>query len=259
MKIRARQGHSSPRGIPTHKQLRPVQLRLHLAMSLLVASNLSCGVFSAHAADASPTIKVRVINYTAAASFTTVTRAEREAARILEDAGLNVVWLDCPVGQSAAKPTDPCREPLLPTDILLRVLTDKNRKGVQGEAFGFAVVPVLASVYYEHAVSLARYGDYETPKILGCVMVHEIGHLLLGLNSHSDFGIMRAHWRRKEIQKIMWGGLHFTPQQSEMIRAEGQTRMQAARAQQSPNGAAPRSPSFSLESGFLIPARRASD
>lgn len=60
--------------------------------------------------------------------------------------------------------------------------------------------------------------------ILGSVMVHEIGHLLLGPNSHSDFGTMQGLWGRKQIRLIMWGKLGFTAQQSKLL-SEGQARL----------------------------------
>jgi hypothetical protein len=201
-------------------------LSLHLAGGLLVVMGFACADASAaRVGDPSPTIRVRVTNYTVATP-TTVSKAEHEAGRILGEAGLNVVWIDCPLGRSVI-PADPCQQPLEPSDIVLRVLSDQNRNGVQDGAFGVAVLPVLASVYFEHVVSLARIdgADFEVPVILGCVMAHEIGHLLLGSNSHWDTGIMQGQWERKQVLQLMKGGLHFTPQQSKLIRAEGQWRM----------------------------------
>jgi hypothetical protein len=205
---------------------RLLPLSLRLAAGWLVVLGFACSdTFSARAADPSPTIRVRVTNYTEATP-TTVSKAEHEASRILGEAGVNVVWIDCPLKRSAVVPTDPCQQPLEPTDIVLRMLSDHSRNGVQDSAFGVAVLPVLASVYYEHVVSRARIdgADFEVPIILGCVMAHEIGHLLLGSNSHSDTGIMQGQWERKQVLQLMKGGLHFTPQQSRLIQAEGQSR-----------------------------------
>ena len=151
----------------------------------------------ARGADSSPTIRVRVTNYTEATSAT-VSKAEREAGRILGNAGLQTVWLECPAGQSTVEQQGPCREPLEATDIALRVLSEATQNKFQDTVFGFAVVPVLASVYYDYAVHLARSdnAEFEIPIILGCVIAHEVGHLLLGSNSHADSGIMRGHWER---------------------------------------------------------------
>jgi hypothetical protein len=51
-------------------------------------------------------------------------------------------------------------------------------------------------------------------------MAHEIGHLLLGSNSHSATGIMRAQWSRKDLQRASLEILRFTPAQAERIRAD---------------------------------------
>jgi hypothetical protein len=179
-----------------------------------------------------PTIAARVINYTAATPAT-MAKAEYKADQILGEAGLHVIWLDCPRAQSAGITTDPCEQPLKPTEIVLRVLSDHRRRGVQDDAFGFAVPPVLASVYYGHSVGLARSEgvEFEVSTILACVIAHEIGHLLLGSNSHSDTGIMQGEWGRKQVRQLMWGNLHFTPQQSKLIRVEGQMRMRLESAQ----------------------------
>jgi len=55
--------------------------------------------------------------------------------------------------------------------------------------------------------------------LLGCVAAHEIGHLLLGSNSHAPLGIMRAHWQAKEIQQMSMGLLVFSPRQAAQMRA----------------------------------------
>ena len=179
----------------------------------------------ASAADSSPTIRVRVNNYTQA-SPAMLARAEREAGRILGKAGLQTVWLDCPAGHSAVDPQDPCGEPLEATDIALRVLSQSTQNKFQDTLFGFAVVPVLASVYYDYAMHLARSdgAEFEIPIILGCVIAHEVGHLLLGSNSHSDSGIMQGHWERGQVRQAVTGTLLFTPEQAKLIQAETQKR-----------------------------------
>jgi len=54
--------------------------------------------------------------------------------------------------------------------------------------------------------------------ILGNVMAHELGHLLLGSNSHALSGIMKARWENEELERIAKGGLFFTIEQAELIR-----------------------------------------
>ncbi|PYY15245.1 MAG: hypothetical protein DMG60_18205 [Acidobacteria bacterium] len=54
--------------------------------------------------------------------------------------------------------------------------------------------------------------------VLGHVIAHEIGHLLLGLNSHSTSGIMRGLWEEEELKAVERGRLLFTSQQSRLMR-----------------------------------------
>ena len=92
--------------------------------------------------------------------------------------------------------------------------------------FGFTVHPVLASVYYDNASRRAKSDDaeFEIPIILGCAIAHELGHLLLGTNSHSDTGIMRPRWEPNQFRQLMMGTLLFTTTQSNLMREQVQTR-----------------------------------
>jgi len=64
-----------------------------------------------------------------------------------------------------------------------------------------------------------------TAQILAHAMAHEIGHLLLNLETHSDSGIMRATWDVRTLQDACYGYLLFTPQQAELMRTEVQRRL----------------------------------
>lgn len=106
--------------------------------------------------------------------------AEREAGRILTEAGMRVAWVECPVGQAAADPV--CGQKAQPTDLRLRILATPGQNKPQDTLFGFAVHPMLASVYYEYVERLAKIdgADFELPIVLGCVIAHEIGHRCSG-------------------------------------------------------------------------------
>jgi len=175
--------------------------------------------------DPSPTITVQVYNYSQA-SPATLRGAEREAGRILGEAGLHAVWLACPVVPFTVGPQGPCQKEPVATDIRLRVLAAPIHHKFQDNVFGFTVHPVLASVYYGYAVRRAKSDDaeFEVPLILGCVIAHELGHLLLGPNGHSAGGIMQQEWGPKQLRLSLMGGLVFTSQQSELLRGAARAR-----------------------------------
>jgi hypothetical protein len=64
-------------------------------LSVMALAGLVGVISFASRADSSPTIRVRVNNYTQATPAM-LAGAEREAGRILGKAGLQTVWLDCP-------------------------------------------------------------------------------------------------------------------------------------------------------------------
>jgi hypothetical protein len=55
--------------------------------------------------------------------------------------------------------------------------------------------------------------------ILGCAIAHELGHLLLGTNSHSGKGIMQRQWESNQFRQLMTGSLLFTTAQAQLMRA----------------------------------------
>jgi len=174
-----------------------------------------------------PTPKLTiVVNNYSQASASVLAKAEKEADRIFGGAGLSAVWLNCSTGQPTVDEQRSCQEPVKATDVRLRILSAHVQDKFQHTVFGFAVHPVLASVYYEYVVRLAKTDDaeFELPIILGCAIAHEIGHLLLGPNNHSADGIMRPKWERKQVEQARWGTLLFTSEQSKVIQAEARRR-----------------------------------
>ena len=88
--------------------------------------------------------------------------------------------------------------------------------------FGFATGRDLASVFYERVKDLAWGADKdgnEIPLILGNVIAHEVGHLLLGTNSHSPAGIMCANWDQEYVRLAMRGHQFFSLDESAALGA----------------------------------------
>ena len=56
-------------------------------------------------------------------------------------------------------------------------------------------------------------------------MAHELGHLLLGTNSHSKRGVMQSLWSGNQLRKANLKALYFSPRQAARIRADVAARM----------------------------------
>ena len=89
---------------------------------------------------------------------------------------------------------------------------------------------VYASVFYQRVADVAESGKISTGKVLGHAIAHEIGHLLLGSNSHSPAGLMKADWKSGDLKLLDMGRLHFSPKEGSLMRADVASRNSEARS-----------------------------
>jgi hypothetical protein len=173
---------------------------------------------------------LRVYNY-ANVPPSLLTRSEQEAKLIFHQAGVEVAWVDCPLSPGEFDRFSACRQPMTHAEFVRRILSLAMtlKAPAHSEALGFALPCVeersgcTASVFYPRMFG-TRNGEVSAYQILGHAMAHEIGHLLLGPNSHSRDGIMRGDWSPDDLLLIGRASLHFTPQQSALIRAAVRAR-----------------------------------
>jgi hypothetical protein len=145
--------------------------------------------------------------------------AKEEAAWLLKSICVEVTWVPCVVVSESN--LTPCEAPV--RAIELHILSSPATNDFSEDTLGIAM-PHLGS--RDHAgVFLSRVrqtvawnvGIINIPELLGCVMAHEIGHLLLHSTLHSKEGIMRAQFRSADLKKAAQRQLKFTPEQGEAI------------------------------------------
>lgn len=182
-------------------------------------------------------ITVHVYNY-AKVSGTVLGRAKQEAARIYRAAGVETEWADCPLSPDDVREYPGCRTPAGPTYIALRILSRSmiGGLGLDPSKFGLAMLredggfASLALVCSECAEPLVQGGRYPYGLILGCLMAHEIGHLLLATTRHSAVGLMHSPWNRRDLEYAAHEQMLFTPKEAQQIRAQVRARMQDRQA-----------------------------
>jgi hypothetical protein len=164
----------------------------------------------------------------------TLSEAETIAARIFEGSGIHVVWLNC----SPGNPVSGALCKIAVSERNLQVRVGRHSLNLQPSILGISYLSPegghQADVFYESIEGLRGSEPTQSAIILGHVMSHEIGHLLLGTNSHSPSGIMRAQWDREQLGLALAGMLSFTKSQSHLMTDR---LAKTATAECSPGGA----------------------
>jgi hypothetical protein len=154
-------------------------------------------------------------------------RAEQRAQEIFVNVDVDIAWIDCTLTAADNGPNPACRRSYGPDDLVLTI-TSHLSNATSDAAFGVAFLGSdgrgrYADVFWSRALQLDANSDASSrlglDRILGSIMAHEMGHLLLGLNAHSVRGLMRAHWGIDELGRIDMGTLRFLPEQGKRMRA----------------------------------------
>jgi hypothetical protein len=152
-------------------------------------------------------------------------RAARiDAADILNNAGIDVTWMDCWYLDTA--PSDAplaCRDGLGANEIILRLQKAKEVPGRRYVSLGFSLVgneglPFLATVYPDLVQSIAHSAGVDSREVLGRAIAHEIGHILLNTNGHPNTGLMRAAWSRSELRRNVAEDWQFLDLETHVMR-----------------------------------------
>jgi len=153
----------------------------------------------------------------------TLRAAEAEASRLFQQSGIELTWLNCPL--PAEGPEDPaqCRTAEFPAHLQLRIA--RRSRNLSGITFGISYLSAdgsgcYANLFYERIEEMHERSRVNLPSLLGDVAAHEIGHLLLGTNSHAASGIMRARWQNEELGSISTGTLFFSEAESRQMRSK---------------------------------------
>jgi hypothetical protein len=165
-----------------------------------------------------PPVTVDVFNDAGVAS-PVLKSAELEAGRIFDVARIQIRWRNCPLAQGA--PADPsCHALRAPSHLSLRILPGANKQNA--DIFGLAFLAAdgtgaYSDVFYGSVEKLQTEGHRNIARLLGHVMAHEIGHLLIGSHAHAPWGIMAANWHDQELRRLEMGMLFFTAEQEKSI------------------------------------------
>lgn len=81
----------------------------------------------------------------------------------------------------------------------------------------------MATLLFQRIGNLAERSGNDTPSLLGRVMAHEVGHLLLGSSEHGPIGLMRAVWKLDPTALYDDSEWSFSRKEAERLRQRAAT------------------------------------
>jgi len=183
----------------------------NLALTLLWAAGLNGWAAARENAaagkcDVIRTISIRLIN-DAAVKPKVVIAAQQEAAWVLESLCVEIEW--------AARSSTTAPE--------VRIIVGPLGPGVTERALGITILGAdlhnRGAVFFPRVRAMEEVYGYliDLGRLLGCVLAHEIGHLLLGTTAHSSEGVMIKNFGEAEVQRAAQRRLIFTGSNREMF------------------------------------------
>jgi hypothetical protein len=172
-----------------------------------------------------PELNIRVYGFHGL-SLEALPEAYTEAERLLSPSAIRLKWIDCTSPTLSAE----CASPQLPADLTVRIVAGALPPA-SARALGLAAWSgdlAAAFIFYDRVAAL-RTSTRFVPTILGRVMAHEITHLLLGSESHSEVGLMRGQWNADDLRTVNSAWLGLPLRSAQFMQKEARRRMLIAR------------------------------
>ena len=150
----------------------------------------------------------------------TLGQAEQESVRIFRQAGIEIDWVECGTFMPHADPR--CKISPDPEHLVMRIV--RKASSAADSVFGMAFLSEIdgrgayGDVFFGSVERLHQECGASVGRVLGHVMAHELGHLMLGTKAHTAIGIMQPHWSSEQLRAISKGLLVFTPEQATLMR-----------------------------------------
>jgi hypothetical protein len=165
------------------------------------------------------TLTVAIFNH-AHVPPTVLAGAQETASYIFAKSGIDIRWMPCGREDESVEERSACGQSEFPDHLDMHIVNSCPH--LPGGVFGISYlspegIGTQADVFYARVAAFRR-SPAELSTLLGYATAHELGHLLLGSNSHSLTGLMCADWRTKELTRMAQGGLGFGDEQAQRMK-----------------------------------------
>jgi len=190
-----------------------------IIMAAAAMAGLALAGGTSTAADRTTLTVVLHVNNLAGTESAELARAQAETQRIFDDTGVRLVWADIGEEPGAVR----CEGVSLSVSLLSPYLVQEAMSQKGSDNFlGSAVQSArFALIYSDRIRTLAERKSVDESVLLGRVIAHEVGHLLLPGSGHSWDSIMTARIDT-DPRPVR---VRFTPRESAAIRARVETKV----------------------------------
>jgi len=137
-----------------------------------------------------------------------ITVAEHTATSMFAGIGISVAWR---MGELNSAPSGSVAIRLTVTD----GAPPDSQPGVLATSYPYAGADRGITVFYRRIREPARTVPEQL--LLAHVLAHEIAHVLEGIDRHSEEGVMKAHWSRRDFVAMQKEPLPFAPIDIDLI------------------------------------------
>ena len=194
-----------------------------LAATALVAIAPSWGTASTlGVSNDVPVATIRVYDY-AQVPAESLRQAQQLVTKIYSAIGVRIRWLDTVRAEEMPLPRGASIADSNGFVMIVRNSSTSSPYEDVKDALGTAVISRhnggrVAYVMSDRIRRVAGGSETTATSVMGAVIAHELGHLLLPRGSHSPSGLMQANWDRDVVLEIKPTDLKFTPKQARLVR-----------------------------------------
>ena len=193
----------------------------------LMAMQLAGALVWASLDESTPRVPVTVwIDDSFGVSADDIKAARAEAEAIFRQAGIAPVWFHCGLADGKwPDSSDRCKSGVGPDGITVRLRRSSGLGESKRLPLGAAQVDTqahtgsIATVFADRVASTSNRAGANARDVLGRVIAHEVGHLLIGTNHHATHGLMRANWTDLELRRSIGLEWRFSASEARCMRA----------------------------------------